>query len=109
MTHLICNDPISNTKKLVDYVQQAGVVVCYEQNLSDSELVSFCKSIGECETPEAYMNLKEHPEIFKVTGKRNEDGSKIGMFGDTELGWHSNGNRTRISSRNSSNFGCLRS
>ena len=95
MTHIICEDPITNTKKLVEHLQRVGVAVCHDQNLSDNELVSFCKSIGECETPEAYMNLEEHPEIFKVTGKRNKDGSKIGMFGDTELGWHSNGNSRR--------------
>ena len=64
MTHIICEDPITNTKKLVEHLQRVGVAVCHDQNLSDNELVSFCKSIGECETPEAYMNLEEHPEIF---------------------------------------------
>ena len=38
------------------------------------------------------MNPKEYPEIYLVTGKKDSDGNKIGMFGDTELGWHSNGN-----------------
>ena len=92
MTHIICDDPITNTKTLVEHLQRVGVVICHDQDLSNNELVSFCKSIGECETPEAFMNPKEYPEIFKVTGKRKDDGSKIGMFGDTELGWHSNGN-----------------
>ena len=82
-------------KNLIKNLQETGVAVSYEQELSDSALVSFCKNIGNCETPEAFMNLTEHPEIFKVTGKRNNDGSKIGMFGDTELGWHSNGNSRR--------------
>ena len=95
MTHIICDDPITNTKTLVEHLQRVGVVICHDQDLSNNELVSFCKSIGECETPEAFMNPKEYPEIFKVTGKRKDDGSKIGMFGDTELGWHSNGNSRR--------------
>lgn len=50
------------------------------------------KGIGECETPDLFMNPKKTPEIFLVTGKKDEDGKKLGMFGDTELGWHSNGN-----------------
>ena len=96
MTHIICDHPITNTKTLVEHLQRVGVVVCHDQDLSNNELVSFCKSIGECETPEAFMNPKEYPEIFKVTGKRKDDGSKIGMFGDTELGWHSNGNSRHL-------------
>ena len=30
-----------------------------------------------------------------MTGKK-VDGKKIGMFGDTELGWHSNGNSRHL-------------
>jgi alpha-ketoglutarate-dependent taurine dioxygenase len=37
------------------------------------------------------MNPKDNPEIFIVSGKKI-DGQKVGMFGETELGWHSNGN-----------------
>ena len=42
------------------------------------------------------MNPKEYPELFLVTGKCDKDGKKIGMFGDTELGWHSNGNSRHL-------------
>ena len=45
--------------------------------------------------PGLFMNPKDHPEIFLVTGKK-VDGKKIGMFGDTELGWHSNGNSRHL-------------
>ena len=38
------------------------------------------------------MNPKKNPEIFIVTAKKDKHGKKLGMFGETELGWHSNGN-----------------
>ena len=53
------------------------------------------KKFGECEAPDLFMNPKEYPEIFLVTGKKVH-GKKIGMFGDTELGWHSNGNSRHL-------------
>ena len=73
-----------------------GLVVFHEQDLSENCFVDFMKKIGECETPNLFMNPKEYPEIFLVTGKRDQSGNKIGMFGDTELGWHSNGNSRHL-------------
>ena len=32
MTHIICEDPITNTKKLVEHLQRVGVAVCHDQN-----------------------------------------------------------------------------
>lgn len=42
------------------------------------------------------MNDPDHPEIFKVSGERDDKGNRIGMFGDGELGWHSNGNSRHL-------------
>ncbi len=52
--------------------------------------------MGECETPNQFMNPKEYPEISLVTAQRDEKGQKLGMFGEGELGWHSNGNSRHL-------------
>jgi len=92
-----------NSKKLVDFsdkelievakeIQTGWPVFFYEQNFTQREYVDLMYRFGNPETPSLYMNPKDNPEIFIVSGKRYEDGSKVGMFGETELGWHSNGN-----------------
>ena len=53
------------------------------------------------------MNPKEYPELFLVTGKCDKDGKKIGMFGDTELGWHSNGNSRHLIDKILISFYCI--
>jgi len=75
------------TKTQVD-----GHTIWHEQKFDAQGLAAFMKRFGECETPDLFMNPKDTPEIFLVTGKKDEHGKKLGMFGDTELGWHSNGN-----------------
>ena len=77
------------------HIQRDGLAVFHEQELNETEYITLCKRFGECEAPDLYMNPKEYPEIFLVTGKK-VDGKKIGMFGDTELGWHSNGNSRHL-------------
>jgi len=79
-------------KTFATEVQTQGVAVFHGQELNQQEYIDLCKRFGECEAPDQFMNPKEYPELFLVTGKRDSDGNKIGMFGDTELGWHSNGN-----------------
>lgn len=98
---------ISNSnKKLLDFsddellevakeIQTGKPVFFYEQFFTQADYVKVMKRFGEPETPKLWMNPKEHPEIFVVTGKKYEDGSKVGMFGEKELGWHSNGNSRR--------------
>ena len=81
---------------LANKIHKQGVAVFYNQKLEMGDLVEICKRFGECETPNLFMNPTEHPEISLVTGKRKDDGQKIGMFGDTELGWHSNGNSRHL-------------
>ena len=73
-------------------VQNDGYIIFHEQNFNEASYIKFMKSFGECEAPGYFMNPKEYPEIYLVTSKKDKHGKKIGMFGDTELGWHSNGN-----------------
>lgn len=88
------NDDIRtfNLKDIAHQVQTKGAAIFHEQNFKEQEFIDIMKQFGECEAPNLFMNPKEYPEIFLVTGKRDDHGHKIGMFGDTELGWHSNGN-----------------
>jgi alpha-ketoglutarate-dependent taurine dioxygenase len=79
-------------KKVAKEIQLNGAAIAYDQKFTESELISLIKRFGECEAPNLFMNPKEYPELFLVTGKKDDHGNKIGMFGDTELGWHSNGN-----------------
>jgi len=81
-----------NVYDLATKIQNEGYVKLHEQNLDEASYIKLMKSFGECEAPGYFMNPKEYPEIYLVTGKKDSDGNKIGMFGDTELGWHSNGN-----------------
>ena len=81
---------------LANKIHKQGVAVFYDQKLEMGDLVDICKRFGECETPNLFMNPTEHPEISLVTGKRKDDGQKIGMFGDTDIGWHSNGNSRQL-------------
>lgn len=96
-------DPVKSTDRIIDYtnsqlkelcenIQKQGAAIFYDQNLSEQEYIDLVKRIGNMEAPDLFMNPKEYPEIFLVTGKRDPEGHKIGMFGDGELGWHSNGN-----------------
>jgi len=92
----------NSDKKLLDFsneellevakeVQTGKPVFFYEQDFTQPEYVEVMKRFGEPETPKLWMNPPENPEIFIVTGKKI-DGKKVGMFGEKELGWHSNGN-----------------
>ena len=72
--------------------QVRGHSIYHEQDLNADQYVELMKRFGDCETPDLFMNPKKNPEIFIVTGKKDKHGKKLGMFGDTELGWHSNGN-----------------
>ena len=76
-------------------IHKQGAAVFYNQKLNEREYIDIMKKFGECEAPDLFMNPKDYPEIFLVTGKK-VDGKKIGMFGDTELGWHSNGNSRHL-------------
>ena len=93
---------IQNSKKLADFsdkeilevakeVQTGRPVFFYEQDFTQADYIKVMRRFGEPETPRLWMNPKDNPEIFIVSGKKI-DGQKVGMFGETELGWHSNGN-----------------
>jgi len=87
---------IIDVSGLAKCIQEQGVAVFFNQNLNEQQLINFCKKFGECETPGLFMNPKKFPEIFLVTNKRDTKGNKIGMFGNGELGWHSNGNSRHL-------------
>jgi len=87
---------IDDLQFIANELQNVGMTVFHEQNLTENDYINTMKKFGECEAPDLFMNPKKYPEIFLVTGKRDDDGNKIGMFGDTELGWHSNGNSRHL-------------
>ena len=92
MTTQILNLPRDRLAWEATMTQVRGHSIYHEQNLNADSYVELMKKFGECETPDLFMNPKDNPEIFLVTSKKDKQGNKIGMFGDTELGWHSNGN-----------------
>ena len=92
MTTQILNFSDEKLLEVAKEIQTGKPIFFFEQDLTQSEYVKLMKRFGEPETPRLWMNPPDNPEIFIVTGKRHEDGSKVGMFGDKELGWHSNGN-----------------
>jgi len=79
-------------KQEASIIQIKGHRIYYEQDLNADSYVELMKRFGDCETPDLFMNPKNNPEIFIVTGKKDKHGKKLGMFGEGELGWHSNGN-----------------
>ena len=96
MTLQISEFKDSELRELTRHIQYTGWTIFHEQDLDENQLATLFKRIGECETPNLFMNHKENPEIFNVSGERDNDGKKIGMFGDGELGWHSNGNSRHL-------------
>ena len=96
MTLQISKFKDSELRELTRHIQYTGWTIFHEQDLDENQLATLFKRIGECETPNLFMNHKENPEIFNVSGERDNDGKKIGMFGDGELGWHSNGNSRHL-------------
>ena len=96
MTLQIYNYNDQELKELINNVMTEGCALLYDQELNEQQYVSTFKRIGECEAPGLFMNHKDYPEIFFVTGERDSEGKKIGMFGDGELGWHSNGNSRHL-------------
>jgi taurine dioxygenase len=82
-------------KQISQQIHSEGCAVFYDQQFTEEQIVRMQKRFGDCEAPGLFMNPKDYPEIFLVTGKK-VDGKKIGMFGDTELGWHSNGNSRHL-------------
>ena len=83
-------------KNLIDRVQNTGYSIHYEQKFTETKIIEFFTRIGSCEAPGLFMNPKQYPELFIVTGDKDAEGKKIGMFGEGELGWHSNGNSRNI-------------
>ena len=86
----------SELTDIVNTVHHQGLIVFTDQDLREVDFTSIGRRLGEPEAPGLFMNPHDHPEIYLVTGKRDSDGNKLGMFGKTELGWHSNGNSRHL-------------
>jgi alpha-ketoglutarate-dependent taurine dioxygenase len=82
----------SELRFIISEIQRTGLGVFFNQDLDESEFIGLMKRIGRCETPYKFMNPELYPEISIVSASKNEVGEKVGMFGEGELGWHSNGN-----------------
>ncbi len=92
MTSKVYDYTDNELKELMATVQKDGWAIFYEQWMNEGQFTDIFKRTGSCEAPGQFMNDPDYPEIFRVSGERDEKGARIGMFGDGELGWHSNGN-----------------
>tara|TARA_R110000868_G_scaffold161850_3_gene392745 strand:- start:3028 stop:3825 length:798 start_codon:yes stop_codon:yes gene_type:complete len=96
MISQVYNYTDAQLRELCNNIQTQGLTIHHDQEFTEAQIVEFFKRIGECEAPGLFMNSKDHPELFYVTDKKDEQGNKIGMFGGGELGWHSNGNSRHL-------------
>jgi alpha-ketoglutarate-dependent taurine dioxygenase len=76
--------------QLVNTIVDKGSTVIHGQNLTRKQLAEVCARMGKVEELDYFMNPKDTPQISIVSGAV-VDGKPIGMFGPTELEWHSNG------------------
>ena len=73
-------------KNEVNKILKHGYTIHHEQNLTQSQLIDYCRRIGDTNDDKmwgASFNPKDNPDIARVMPG--------GMFGETELHWHSNG------------------
>jgi|TARA_B100000959_G_scaffold53873_1_gene56008 hypothetical protein len=66
-------------------------VVLHEQWLTKAQHIEACKRFGKMDRNEYSFNPVDAREISIVSGQRDEEGRRIGMFGEDELEWHQNG------------------
>lgn len=99
MTSQIFNFTDVELLSLVKEIQTKGYAIFHDQEFTEQQICDTFKRIGECEAPGLFMNDPAHPEIFKVTDQKDDNGNKIGMFGGGELGWHSNGNSRHLNDK----------
>jgi alpha-ketoglutarate-dependent taurine dioxygenase len=69
-----------------------NVVLVRNQDLSETELLRVLESIGRVLKTYEFFNEVNYPGLGRVTNRRDQNGKKIGIFADNDLGWHSNGN-----------------
>ena len=69
-----------------------NVLIVRNQDLTKEQMVRVARTIGETVKPGQFMNDPDYPDLCRVTNERDDEGEKIGIFADGELGWHSNGN-----------------
>ena len=66
-------------------------------NLSEEHLMEGAGAIGNIYDPakagyDVYFMHKEHTGIARVTNEKDENGKFVGLFPESVLGWHNNGN-----------------
>ncbi|MCJ8276853.1 MAG: TauD/TfdA family dioxygenase [Bdellovibrionales bacterium] len=83
---------VSEIKEIGRLLNEHVLVLFRNQNLSKDDLIRITSVIGKHARRKFFFNDPEHPEIIRVTNKRDDGGNKLGVFADLELGWHSNGN-----------------
>jgi hypothetical protein len=96
-----------DTYELYQDVVNTGAAIIYGLDLDENQFADMMNQFGDPETPGLFMNSKQNPEIFYVTNERDQEGSKIGMFGGGELGWHSNGNSRHNNTKNLVGLYCV--
>jgi len=76
----------SELKSEIQQVLKDGYTFHHEQNLTQPQLVDYCRRIGNTDDDtmgQFHYNPKENPDIARVMPG--------GLFGETELQWHANG------------------
>ena len=60
-------------RDIATQIHKEGVAVFYDQKFTEDDIIAMQKRFGECETPDLFMNPKKYPELFLVTGKRDDN------------------------------------
>lgn len=84
--HTICRNQMND---IIAYVPGA--------NCSEEDLLRGATSVGKIYNPngagyDVYFMHKDYPGIARVTNEKDKDGKFVGLFPESELGWHNNGN-----------------
>ncbi len=75
---------------IITLLKKHQFVVVKNQNLELSKWVEALYGLGQ---PTRYKHFvhPEHPELVRVTSKKDPSGDPLGLFGAGDLGWHTNG------------------
>ena len=76
-------------KKLINLLDNNQLIIVPNQFLNPKDWVKICNYIGRV-TKYKYFTHYQHPEIILVTPDV-KNGKKIGIFGDKNVDWHTNG------------------
>jgi alpha-ketoglutarate-dependent taurine dioxygenase len=74
-------------------LEEVGVVIFREANVSDDELVAFSGMLGELVVP-LHGKVKGHPEVQAIT--RDASKSKLAAYREATFRWHFDGSTTTL-------------